>query len=295
MNTSKQHQRAGTSSLEYVSVCALICIVAASGVAVLGESMRGQFVGVSNTIAANTQEEPSGGGFSSEATPGASPLLATNASVSYLQIYSALSIVCLVALGILHVSRGRKSKAEDEPQTCEVQQIKEHSKALKAIFAKRSSIRSMLLEDCVHLFEDNAQVGTYMSREVAAVRPDMSIEDADKMLREDGFRRVMVTDADGRMKGVLSRKDIACKQGKIVSDIMTSAPKTASPDMNIRIALTILLQHRISCLPVVKDGMLVGLLSTSDLLIVLQCILLVLSNQKAKAAETMDREFATTA
>lgn len=285
MLRNRKSRRRGVSSLEYVGVCALICIVAISAIVVLGRSVAG-LNRVSNTFAssgvpAEEINDSLGHTTKAEASGVAS-------EISQLQIFSALSAICIVALGILHLSGAKKPKEEDlQPQTCDVRQIEKQSKALQTILSKRSSVQSILLEDWVQLFEGNAQVGTYMSREVAAVRPDMTIEDADRMLREDGFRRVMVTHEDGRMAGVLSRKDIASKQGAIVADIMTDAPKTASPDMNVRIALSILLQHRISCLPVVKDGILIGLISTSDLLIVLQCILLILSNQKEKAADVM--------
>ncbi|MCA9130207.1 MAG: CBS domain-containing protein [Planctomycetales bacterium] len=272
-------RRAGVSTLEYVAVCAMIIIVASSALFVLGNSMKGV-----NTLATNFQaEQPTAANSTakSDRIDDSRALSLQSNGVSELQIFAACSAVCIIAMGVLQLQRARKKKEEPKPQVCSVQQLQQQSKALKAILSKRSSIQSILLEDWVQLFEGNAEVGTYMSRSLATVSPDMSIAAADKMLREDGFRRVMVVHEDGKMAGVLSRKDIATKKGVIVADIMTSEPKTASPEMGLRIALSILLQHRISCLPVVRDGYLVGILSTSDLLIVLQCILLILSNHNA--------------
>ncbi len=280
--------RVGTSSMEYVGVCATMCIVVASAVGVLGESIA-SLNSVSNSIAVSKADSAAIAETSAYSAAYATKQL-TPRQVSHLQIFSALSAVCLVALGILYLSRANQRPVEEEPATCSVAQIQRNSKALQAVLDKRTSVKSLLIGDFVHLFEDNAQVGTYMSRSVATVRPDMTIEDADRMLREDGFRRVMVTHTDGRMAGVLSRKDIASKQGKLVADIMTDAPKTASPDMNVRVALSILLQNRISCLPVVKDDVLVGLISTSDFLIVLQCILLILGRQNQKDLGTSSEQ-----
>lgn len=270
--------RAGVTSIEYVSVCAMLCLVVVSAVGVLGESLGG-IDGVASVMGAPNQEQ----GATNNAEAGqvieaSSKGQHSSKEVSHLQLFSVVSSLCLVGLGILHLSRSSTKKSTTAGQTCEVAQVQLQTKALKSVLNKRNSVRSTMLQDWVHLFEGEAVVGTYMSRDVASVDLDMPTEEADQMLRDDGYRRVMVTHADGRMAGVLSRKDIATKRGKLVRNVMTSAPKTAAPEMSLRIALSVLLQHRISCLPVVKNEKLVGLLSTSDLLIVLQCILLTLSN-----------------
>lgn len=276
--------RAGVTSIEYVSVCAMICLVIVSAVGVLGESLGG----VDRVSRAFTSNETQDGVTTAKVANSIYELVAENrqssSEVSHLQLFSVLSSLCLVGLGILYIRKSMAKPPATDAATCDVAQIQMQSKALRSVLNKRNRVRSTLMQDWVHLFEDKGVVGSYMSRDVASVNLDMPIEEADLSLRKDGFRRVMVTYEDGRMAGVLSRKDIAGKKGKYVRDIMTSEPKTAAPDMSLRIALSILLQHRISCLPVVYNGKLVGLLSTSDLLIVFQCMLLILSSQKESTA-----------
>lgn len=106
------------------------------------------------------------------------------------------------------------------------------------------------------------------------INPETSKDDALKRMKQQGFRRFMVVRNDGQFVGVVSKKDIVSKNGSLVSDVMTSRPKITKPNTEIHTAVTVLLENRISCLPVVEDGMLVGLLSVTDLLMVLQCLLL---------------------
>jgi CBS domain-containing protein len=52
----------------------------------------------------------------------------------------------------------------------------------------------------------------------------------------------------------------------LASDIMTRDVVTIAPDADIAEAVTLMIQHRISALPVVRDGAVVGIVSEGDLL-----------------------------
>jgi predicted transcriptional regulator len=54
---------------------------------------------------------------------------------------------------------------------------------------------------------------------------------------------------------------------------MTPNPITVTPDMPVSTVTTIMLAKRINCVPVVEDGKLMGIVTTSDLLMALQCVL----------------------
>lgn len=81
-----------------------------------------------------------------------------------------------------------------------------------------------------------------------------------------------VVDANGRVIGVISRKDIIRvrrAEGSLrapVADHMTSPALTVGPKVSVRQAAKIMLQHKIRRLPVVdKNGQAMGLLSRSDI------------------------------
>ncbi len=52
----------------------------------------------------------------------------------------------------------------------------------------------------------------------------------------------------------------------LASDIMTANVVTVGPDANIAEAVALMIEHRVSALPVVKDGAVVGIISEGDLL-----------------------------
>lgn len=51
-------------------------------------------------------------------------------------------------------------------------------------------------------------VKTVMTKEIIAVRPDEAIEDAAKMLVREKVKRLPVLDEEGKLVGIVSRKDI---------------------------------------------------------------------------------------
>jgi CBS domain-containing protein len=63
---------------------------------------------------------------------------------------------------------------------------------------------------------------------------------------------------------------------------MTPNPMTVGPETPLSPAITTLITKHISSLPVVQSGKLIGVLTRSDLMLSLQCILQAL--QKASAA-----------
>lgn len=190
-------------------------------------------------------------------------------------------LICLLVAGALYLRLARKRKVDLETKQEEVAEIQKQSLALRKILSKRNSILSRVDENLESILHGHALVGTYMSTGVVCIEPEVSKRDALKRMHELGFRRFIVKRKNGDLAGVISKKDILSKAGELVSEVMTSEPKTTTPDTQIQSALSVLLENRISCLPVVDDGKFVGLLSVSDLLMVLQCLLRDLSVRAA--------------
>ncbi|WP_231742031.1 CBS domain-containing protein [Stieleria varia] len=206
-------------------------------------------------------------------------------------IYENLALcalfVALVSMTLLQFRRLIAKKRDEETEKRVAPSVLvQRTPALQKVLAKRNEILTRLEGTWEAVLQGHAMVETYMSRDIFSVDPDTPKEVALEKLKEQGFRRCMVTDAEGHLKGVVSLKDIACKPGEKVSDVMTNKPRVATPTMEVHIALTVLLENRISCLPVVKNGLLVGVVSTSDLLMVLQCLLLEISLHRSDVSGT---------
>src|SRR5262245_24752728 len=122
--------------------------------------------------------------------------------------------------------------------------------------------------------------------DVYSIRDDVTVHDAARYLRERQVRSVGVLDAGGQLVGVVSQSDISdkvaaenrCPAWMHVSEIMSTALITVTPDRTLTECLRLMEQHSIYHLLVVDDrGGFRGMLSVTDLLTVIA------SDEKARA------------
>lgn len=128
------------------------------------------------------------------------------------------------------------------------------------------------------------QVSDIMTREPVWVTPDCSLDDALRVLDEQGFRHLPVQEG-GRLVGMISDRDLLAATGGLpsrvhacrgpgmreqvparVAEIMSRDVATIGPSAPLRAAGAELQGRRIGCLPVVEDGRLVGIVTEGDLL-----------------------------
>ncbi len=128
-------------------------------------------------------------------------------------------------------------------------------------------------------------VSRSMTQKVITTTPEASVFDAYEKMSHNRIRHLPVIDADGRLIGIVTDRDIrsalpysklkdptlAAKTEKVkdlkVKDIMTTEPKTIGPHHTIQDALVLIQELRVGALPVVdKEGKLKGILSVRDLL-----------------------------
>ena len=117
-----------------------------------------------------------------------------------------------------------------------------------------------------------------MTHEVVTLRPETTAEEALGLSRWKRIRHFPVVE-DGRLVGVVSDRDLrsatpvlgdpgraaALKEIR-VSQTMTREPVTANPRDPIELAANVMRERRIGCLPVVEEGRLVGIITSSDVM-----------------------------
>ncbi len=112
-------------------------------------------------------------------------------------------------------------------------------------------------------------VASRMSKNPVTASPRDTLAEAQARMDSGNFRHLPVTD-QGRLVGMLSDHDIRQHQGHLtdtrVTGAMTDNPITVSPDTTMEEAAEIMLERKISGLPVVEQGKLVGIITTADLL-----------------------------
>jgi CBS domain-containing protein len=138
----------------------------------------------------------------------------------------------------------------------------------------------------------SARVGDVMTADPVAVRADASFKEIAARLRELHVSAFAVLDADDRVIGVVSEADLLPKEaleagyeghreplarlrhhaerkkamGLDASDVMSTPPLTIGPYDLVSHAAHIMYDHGLTCLPVVEDGRLAGMITRGDVL-----------------------------
>ncbi len=101
------------------------------------------------------------------------------------------------------------------------------------------------------------------------IGPHAMLSEAQEKMTAGHFRRLPVMDA-GALVGILTDRDILRHWGSEartkVQAAMTETPLTIPPDMPIEDATQLMLRDQFSGLPVVENGALIGIVTTSDVL-----------------------------
>jgi CBS domain-containing protein len=120
---------------------------------------------------------------------------------------------------------------------------------------------------------------------VATIGADATVSEVVAALARHSVGALVVS-ADGqRVEGIVSERDVVRQLHKVggallaqpVSSIMTAAVHTCSPDEEVDSLMATMTEHRIRHLPVVRDGMLVGIVSIGD---VVKCRMEELDNDR---------------
>lgn len=136
------------------------------------------------------------------------------------------------------------------------------------------------VEDAPEDWSDSFKtVGQFMECDVFTVRPGDIVDLAANVMEWEHIRYVPVEDDDGYLVGMVSLKallkmsasarKLGTTESLLISSVMTTEPMTVTPDTPTLEALRLMRANRISCLPVVEQGKLVGLISALDLIDVL--------------------------
>jgi CBS domain-containing protein/gamma-glutamylcysteine synthetase len=118
-------------------------------------------------------------------------------------------------------------------------------------------------------------VEQFMTRDLFTVRPEDVIDLAANLMNWKHIRHVPVEDHSGNLVGIISHRDLLelLTSNKdtgnlVVRDVMKTELLTIEPETPTIEALFMMREKKIGCLPVVKDGKLVGLLTAYDFLTV---------------------------
>ncbi len=123
--------------------------------------------------------------------------------------------------------------------------------------------------------ENYRTVGSLMTTDLFSVHPDDLVDFAASLMDWRHIRHVPVEDDRGRLVGLISHRALLRlvarpqedrQRAVPVREIMSRDPVTATPETSTVEAIQLMRRHRVGCLPVVRDGKLVGIISERDLI-----------------------------
>ena len=116
-------------------------------------------------------------------------------------------------------------------------------------------------------------VRTWMSSPAVVIPPVVPAEAALDFMITREIRRLPVVE-DQKLLGIITRSDLEAALGKArkpvkvvdttVSDIMTAKPITVDPDETLERAAQLMLENKVSGLPVMREKEIVGIITESD-------------------------------
>lgn len=126
-------------------------------------------------------------------------------------------------------------------------------------------------------------ISSRMTTKLVAATPDMTIQAADALMKQEKVHRLPVLDKNNRLVGVISERDIlkatpspvttlsAYEMNALLSEltvvkIMKKNPPTITIDTSVEEAARIMVDQDVSCLPVMDGKKLVGIVSKTDML-----------------------------
>ena len=125
--------------------------------------------------------------------------------------------------------------------------------------------------------ESYRSVGQFMSTDLFTVRPDDIVDFAATLMDWRHVRHVPVEDDSGSLVGLVSHRALlrliatgqAGGDNKVtVKEIMKTEPITVPPETSTAVAIRMMREQKLACLPVTRDGKLVGIVTEHDLIVV---------------------------
>jgi len=149
---------------------------------------------------------------------------------------------------------------------------------------KRSQVREAVGDFGALDRQGGISVGQVMTPEPNCIPAETNALELVRLFHAKQFRHLLVTGEEGLL-GVISDRDVIRCLGPdhspqratltriTAAEIMSCDVVTVAPETPLEKAVALMLEEGISCLPVVREGGLVGILTNTDLHVVLQILL----------------------
>lgn len=274
----KARSRRGSTAVEYALLLALLCGVVILASDAVSYAMKGSLLRASVVLGDShiAERAPSDG-----LRPGSDLVVkfweADEAEQFHLYRILAVSVAIVsgsAALG-LSIYRRRARQAEMDAIQAEEQSLPTPVQQ-DAIFAKRQQILRILSTDMHAMLDSRLEVRHLMSQRLVFATLKTPVAELRSMMESNKVRHLLVCNNRGLLEGIITDRDLIARTGRTAKELMTTKIETLEPHALVYPAITLMINKKISCLPVVEDGIPCGVLTATDLMMTLQCTMQVL-------------------
>lgn len=110
-----------------------------------------------------------------------------------------------------------------------------------------------------------------MTTNVQCANQSATLEEVSNQMKSLNVGSIPICDSGNRLLGIVTDRDIVVRglsQGlqsqAMAKDVMTVSPVTVSPDTDVTEATRLMSEHQIRRIPVVENGILVGIVAIGD-------------------------------
>jgi CBS domain-containing protein len=202
------------------------------------------------------------------------------------------TVQLLAAFGFLTVATGfvarsviRQRILKSDDFSDMLHPVNTESEADSGLFTKRQELFKQLAGNNFLNALQDFTVSRLMTTHVAAVGPKTPVARIHQLMTQKRIHHVIVTELNGKLLGVISDRDLMAKHAATAQELMTPDPVCVAPETSILPAVTIMVDRRISCVPVVRNERLLGMITSTDVMLAMQSLLQVLHIKLAPAQE----------
>ncbi|MGE0608962.1 MAG: CBS domain-containing protein [Pirellulales bacterium] len=274
-------QESASSSAELAVMLGVLALTVIGSVWLLGEATRDSYQQLSGKLSSSTTASGVANSAAGWQSPDAAAVVKTPSGgipIWHVGLAAAVSVITPLFWGASIIARRRRRPA-DEPVLKEDTEGDGHD----ALFLKRQQMLRQLAAAEGRLNEDQLLVRHVLTGNPIGVLPTTPAAEIRRSMAERGCRHLLVC-RDGQLLGLISDRDLGNRDGKTAADLMTKNPISVTSETPLFRAITLMIKRHISCLPVVDDGMLRGIVTTTDILIALQCSVRILTRDLASPA-----------
>ncbi len=156
---------------------------------------------------------------------------------------------------------------------------------------KRQQIARRLYKHAETLLQGDIEVRHLMTSSPVSVRPQAAVAAARQVMEDQCLDYLLVCDADGKLRGLVSHYYLQCTRAKRVADAMLPNPLFVTSQALLSPTVTHMLNQGVSCVAVVEHDRAIGMITTMDIQLTLQAALQVLARS---AYEKPSSEFPST-